>query len=123
MDNTLYGTFAYSTKQTHAGMWNDCSYGKLQLNGNSDAKINSVPSGNDIFIVDVPVRCSTVVGNADYNVHCAYDYNMQTTCDSNEFCESRSRRMKKKRQSSRTHSNVFFLFSSKMALESLESTR
>lgn len=84
-DDALFGVYDRAVKATHAGLWHDCSFGKLTLASNVDNKANDYAgSDNDIFYVDVPTICtSTMV--SDPNSFCTQAYNLETACGTNEF--------------------------------------
>ncbi len=62
-----------------------------------DGKANDVNGSNDdVFIIDVPTRCSATVGQPDYDVDCALPYNMEAGCAEINRVGSNRKMMKKK---------------------------
>ncbi|CAE7224237.1 unnamed protein product, partial [Symbiodinium natans] len=85
VNNSLYGIFDHASRKTNAGTWHDCSYGKLQLQFDTDQAENDLASdvpgeGADIFYADVPIVCDTATDS-----NCPSNYDSTSSCSSSEY--------------------------------------
>lgn len=84
VDNALFG--ANPNSPSHKDAWEQCSHNQLTIDGDVSAVENHyLTSSNDIFYVDVPIRCSTDPTSTDYDPFCTLTYNSETSCSSSEF--------------------------------------